>query len=112
MEEGGLILLSYIELADYSAVTLDIFVFQITEKVSSVADHFEQTSSGMMVEFVGFKMLGEFVDAIGKYRDLNFGRACVGFVSFVLSDYFLFLFFGHFFITFQLIIPLLQAGGG
>ena len=68
-----------------------------------MTDHFKKTATAVVVVLICFEMLGELVYTRGKDRYLYLGRARVAFMCFVSGDYFLLLFFGHFFITFQII---------
>ena len=87
-----IVLLSQSELADDRAVTLDISLLQIVQKVSSVTDHLLKTAAAVEVLFVGLEVLGQVVDAVGENRDLNLGRSCVAIVKLVSFNDLLFLF--------------------
>jgi hypothetical protein len=89
---------------DNRAVALDIFFLQVIQKSPSLTDDLKQPPSGMMVLFVGPKMLGEILNALGKKRDLHFGGPGVAFVGLELIDDLLFTFCGqHLATSFQLI---------
>ena len=89
-------LLSETELFDDCAVTVDVLLLEIAEKVSSVTDHLKKTASGVMVVVVSAEMFGKGVDARCKDRDLYFGRTCIAFVCAVLfDDTLLFVFLHH-----------------
>ncbi len=89
-------LLSDVQLLDDSAVTLDIDLLKVCEKVSSVTDHLEKSAAAVVVLVVSLEVLGESVDAIGKDRDLNLGRTGVALVGLVLvDDCLLFVFSDH-----------------
>ena len=61
-----------------------------------MADHFEQSASGMMILLVNLQMLVELVNTEGENRDLNLGRAGVaGMGSELLDDSSLFFFAHH-----------------
>ena len=66
---------------DDGAVTVDILLHQVVEKVTAMTDHLEQATTGVVVLFVHLQVLGQIVDAAGQDRDLNFGRTGVTLVS-------------------------------
>ena len=85
------------ELLYDSAVTLDIVVLKIAEKIAAVADHLVKTAAAVVVLLVDLKVLGEGVDAMCEDRDLNLGRTCVALVCLVsLDDSLLFCLSDHF----------------
>ncbi len=89
------VLLSQTELADDCTVTLDVYLLQVVEQVSSVTDHLLQTATAVEVLLVGLQVHGQIVDAGGQNRNLNLGRACVSFVGCVLLNESEFFFFLH-----------------
>jgi len=88
-------LFSYAELIDYSTVTVDVLLLEISEKASSLTNHFEKTSAAVVVVVVELEMLVEMVDSCRENGNLNLGRACVAFVHSVFCDNLLFLFLKH-----------------
>ena len=105
-------LLSQSELADDRAVTLDISLLQVVQKVSSVTDHLLKTAAAVEVLLVGLQVLGQVSDAVGKDRDLNLGRARVSLVGCVLLDNGELFFFLHGFFTFLFIWRFTQQAVG
>ena len=87
------ILLSESELFDDSAVTSDVLVLEILEKVTSLTYHLEQSATAVVVLLVDLEMLCEFIDSLGENSDLNLGRTCVAFVGCISCDDFLLNFF-------------------
>ena len=81
-----IVLLSQSELADDRAVTLDISLLQIVQKVSSVTDHLLKTAAAVEILLVGSQVLGQVVDTVGEDCDLNLGRTGVSLVSCVLLN--------------------------
>ena len=79
-------LLSDSELFDDCAVTLNIDLLEVSEKVSSVTYHLEKSATAVMVLVVGLEVLCEVVDAVCEKRDLNLRRSCVTLVGLVLVD--------------------------
>ena len=104
------LLLAQVQLLDDRAVTLDIDLLQVAQKVSSVADHLQHTAAAVVVLVVSLEVLGERVDAMGKDRDLNLRGAGVTLVGFVLVDNELFFFSCHGFFTFLLLCANPAAG--
>ena len=92
------VLFSQTELSNDCAVTLDIVVLQVVQKVSSVTDHLLQTAAAVEVLLVGLEVLGQVVDTAGEDCDLNLRRTGVSFVSGVLLDECELFFFLHGFI--------------
>ena len=76
-------LFSDTEFVDDSTVTVDVFLLEVAEKVSSLTNHFEKTATAMVVLGVLFKVLCELCDSLCENSDLNFGRTCVVFVCLV-----------------------------
>ena len=58
-------LLSEVQLCDDRAVTLDVNLLEIAEKISSVADHLLQASAAVEVLGVGLEVLGQVSDSLG-----------------------------------------------
>ena len=54
-------------------VSLDVHLFEIVEKTSSVTDHHKKTATAVVILRVIFKVFGEFCDTSGQKSDLNFG---------------------------------------
>ena len=79
-------LLSDAELFDDCAVTLNIHLHQVVQKVSSVTNHLEKTATAVVILVVHLEMLCEVVDAVCEKRDLNLRRSCVTLVGLVLVD--------------------------
>ena len=73
-------LLSDIKLSDDRAVTLDICLLEVVEKVSSVTYHLKKTAAAVMVLVVSLEVLVKSVDSVCKNRDLYLGRTCVALV--------------------------------
>lgn len=74
-------------------IFVDISTFEIIQKLTSARDHYEQASTGMMIFFVCFEMLGQLRNALREQRDLHLRRTSVRAVRFVIANYFLFNFF-------------------
>ena len=83
-------LLTDTELVDDSAVTLDVLLLEVSEKISSVTDHLEKTAAAVVILRVDLQVLGERVDAVGEDRDLDLRRAGILLVDLVLCDDLLF----------------------
>ena len=77
-------------------ISLDVHLFEIVEKTSSVTDHHKKTATAVMVVVVLLQMLGKRVDSAGEKGYLYLGRACVAFVRSILLDDGKLFFFGHF----------------
>ena len=86
LHSGNFGLLSEVQLFDDRAVTLDIGLLQVAEKVSSVADHLQKSATAVVVLVVSLEVLGKSVDAMGKDRDLNLRRTGVTLVHGILCD--------------------------
>lgn len=74
-------------------IFIDITTFKIIEKFSSARDHFEQAPAGVIVLFVNFEMLRQFVDTLRQKRDLHLRRTGIAIVCFKFVNYFFFYFF-------------------
>jgi len=62
---------------DQLPVALGVSPLQISQVTSSLAHHFEQTLSRMLVVFVSFQVLSERTNAIRENSDLNLRRTGV-----------------------------------
>ena len=96
----GYALLSQTQLLDDRTVTLDILGCEVLEQTSSMTNHTEQTSVAVEVLFVELQMLGQGVDAVGEYGDLNLRGTGIALVHLVLLDDLLLDFLLHFLFTF------------
>ena len=65
-------LLSEFQLLDQCTVTLEILLLQIVKKSSSLTNHLQKASSGMMILLVALQMSGKLTDSLGQKCDLNF----------------------------------------
>jgi hypothetical protein len=104
---------SQAQLANDSAVTLDIVVLQVVEEVSSVTDHLLKTAAAMEVVLVCLQMLGERCNSVGQKCDLHLRRTGVSLVGCVLLDNALLFVFQHgFYFTFLFFLALTQQSVG
>ena len=82
------LLLTDAELGDNGTIPLDVDLCQVVEKVSPLADHFQEAAAGVMVLLVDAQVIGEVVDSLGENGDLHFGRARVALMARILLDNF------------------------
>ena len=80
------LLLSETKLLNDSSVSLDVYLLEVVEEVSSVTYHLKETAAAVVVLMVALKVLGEVSYSVSKDSDLYLGRACVLLVDLVLSD--------------------------
>ena len=80
-------LLTDAELFDYSAVSFNIVLLQISQQVSSVTYHLQKTTAGVVILLVNLDVFGELVDSLSENSDLNLRRTCVVLVKAVSLDY-------------------------
>jgi hypothetical protein len=73
-------------------ITVDVFLAQIVQEIPAMSDHFQKTTTGMMVFLVHTQMFIQIVDLVRQDRDLHFGRTRIIFMDFKLIDQFLLLF--------------------
>ena len=85
-------LLTDTQLRDGGAVAFDIFFHQVVEQIAAAANHFEQTSAGMVVVLVNLQVLVEVVDSSGENRDLYLWGTGVAFVGCIVYNNFGFFF--------------------
>ena len=76
-----MLLLAQVQLLDDRAVTLDIDLLQVAQKVSSVADHLQHAAAAVVVLVVALEVLCESLDSLCEKCDLHLGRTCVALVS-------------------------------
>ena len=89
-------LLSEVQLVDDRAVTLDVGLLEVAEKVSSVADHLLKSATAVVVLVVVLEVFCKILDPVSKERDLYLGRPCVALMSSVLLNNCLLFVFQHF----------------
>ena len=105
-------LFSQSELVYDGTVTLDVYLLEVVEQVSSVTDHLLQTAAAMEVLLVGLQVRGQVSDAGGQDSDLNLGRTRVSFVGSVLLDQRDLFVFLHGSFTFLFVFAFHSAIGG
>ena len=66
---------------DQGAVALDVLLLQISQQVTALADHLQQTAVAVLVVFIGLQVLVQVVDARGEQRDLDLRRTGVALVQ-------------------------------
>ena len=86
-------LLTNAKLRDNRTVTVDILLNQIVQQITAAANHFQKSSAGMVVIFMGFQMFRQIVDSFCQNCDLDFRRTGVVFMGAVGIDNRLFFFF-------------------
>jgi len=85
-------LLAEVQLLENRPIAKNVFFLQVGEEFFPLADQIHQRFFGTEIFAVRLEVLGEVVDALGKERDLPFGRAGIGGRSSVGGENFLFLF--------------------
>src|SRR5688572_27209037 len=81
-------LLAQTELVDQRRVALGILVLQIVQQLAATAHHLEQAAPAVVVFQVRLEVRGQFVDACGEQRDLNFrGAGVVSAARALLDDF-------------------------
>ena len=65
------ILLTKSELRDQCTVSLDVILLEILEQASSLTDHLQKSSSGVVILRILLQVLCKLSDSLGKNRDLN-----------------------------------------
>lgn len=79
-------LLSQAETTNQFVITIDIATLQIIQQTAALANQFEQSTARMIVFLMRLEMIGEFVDALGQERHLNFRRTGIRSVCLVLRN--------------------------
>src|SRR5579862_6461877 len=74
------------EFLQNALIALWAVVLQIRKQPASFGDHGEQSLAGGMVFLVCFEMLRQLSEAAAQKRNLNFRRACIGFVSLIAGQ--------------------------
>ena len=80
------------ELLNHAAVLSDIFFLQILEKTATLADQLQQSTPGMMILGVLFKMLGQIRDPFRQQGYLHLAGAGIRVMGFKLLNNLFFLF--------------------
>ena len=90
---GGFKLFAQFELGYKTAVTLDIYPFEIVELTAARADHLQKSATGMVILRVRFKVIRKVIDTPRKERDLHLGATRIALVRCKLgNDFRLYLF--------------------
>ena len=92
---GARTLLSEAEPLNHLAVLVGVSALQVVKQLATLADHFQQPTSGMMILDVRLEMIGKPIDARRKQRDLYFRRTSVASNTLVLGYNLRFLRNGH-----------------
>ncbi|OPY12062.1 MAG: hypothetical protein A4E66_01226 [Syntrophus sp. PtaB.Bin001] len=79
-------LFSQTKALDYLSVSLNIFIFQIIKKSSSLTDQFQQSSTGMMVFFMDLEMISQIFNPCTQKRYLDFGRSSIFLMQLIISN--------------------------
>jgi hypothetical protein len=74
------------EFLDDLPVAFDVCTLEVVEQTTTLADHLEQPTATVVVLFVGAKVLGQVIDALGEYRNLNASRSSIGLMCPILLD--------------------------
>ena len=85
-QSSGTRLAAQAETLDQGAVTLDVDLLQVVEKTTTIADHEQQTATGVVIVLVELQVLGEIGNALGEQCDLDLRGARVTLMGSVLSD--------------------------
>ena len=80
------LLLSDAELFNDSSVSVDVYLHEIVEKISSVTNHLKEAATAVVVLVVALEVLCEIVDSVSENRDLYLGRTCVALMCSVLFN--------------------------
>ena len=80
------LLLSETKLLNDSSVSLDVYLLEVVEEVSSVTYHLEEAATAVVVLVVALEVLGEVRNSVSKNCDLNLGRSGVTLVGSVLFN--------------------------
>jgi hypothetical protein len=70
-------LLAYSQPLNQTLVSVEVGVFKIIQKSSSLADKLQEAASGMVILDVSLEMLGEVLDPLAEQRNLHLWRAGV-----------------------------------
>jgi hypothetical protein len=84
--------MSQFKALNQASITIEIFLFQVTQKPPSLTDHFQKTSTGMKIFRVYLQVFRQLPHPFGQNSNLNFGGSGVRLMSPVSRHNFLFLF--------------------
>lgn len=79
-------LLTNAEASDGVEIALLIDLFQVVQQASTTANHRQQASTGRIILRIAPHVLGQVVNPDRQNRDLNFGRAGIGFTALKFLD--------------------------
>src|SRR5690349_24508274 len=63
--------------SDQSAVTAHVLAFQVVQQLTTLVNHADQTTTGVVVFTVGLEVTLQFVDVGGQQCNLHFWRTSV-----------------------------------
>ena len=78
-------LLAQVQLGDQRTVALDVGLLEVLQQTTTLADHQQQTTVGVVVLLVVLQVLVQVVDAVGQQRDLHLGGTGV---ALMLSEWY------------------------
>src|SRR6476660_30723 len=73
-------LLPDVQTLDQVGIPLRVFVFEVVEQPTALADQHQQPAARVMILRVRLEVLGQVIDALGENGDLNFWGTGVGVV--------------------------------
>ena len=79
-------LLTDAQLSDDRTVSVDVLLLQVSQQISSAADHLQHTSSGVMILLVYLQVLSQIIDSTCQDRDLHLRRTGIGLMIAVIND--------------------------
>src|SRR6185312_14463445 len=74
------------KLADQPAIPLEVRPLHVVEQPATTTDHFEQSTTTVIVLLVGSEVVSQIIDALGEERHLYGGGPAVGLVCPVFFD--------------------------
>jgi hypothetical protein len=80
------------ETADQALVARFVNTFEVVEQSAALGNHFQKTTTGMVVILVAFKVIGQVGNAFRKNGYLYFRRTGITFFGCILFDKSLFAF--------------------
>lgn len=100
------------EFLDDCTVPVDVRLFEVSEQIPALTDHFQEAASRVMVFLVGLQVVGQIVNSLSQERDLHLRRARVTLVHCIGLDNRFFLCFQHICSTFYIYFRKTQNKAG
>lgn len=80
------VLLAQTQTLDEAAIAVGVRTLEVVKQFATLADHLQQTTTGVVILGVCLEVAGQAIDASGQQRDLDFRRTGVALCALEIGD--------------------------